>query len=371
MARLGRVRLMSRTITSFLRNLKRHFGVEYASEQLRSIIERYTNETSSGYFGNIKPSEAQKRLIEICEDMHILVDRYLENSLIGSMNSYKLMKRVFGEQCLLSEGKVSIKASKEVSSDSIQNPSDIDSGYDGHKGQGYQVQLSETYSVGRTETTESASQEIRLDLITYVSVESADKSDSRALLPALEELELREVKPVEFLVDSLYGGDDNVNKSQVMNVEILSPVMGKKSSKDYMGFEFDVESKHVTVCPNGKSPISVIHNKKEIITARWRTEDCQGCPLKDNCQTKIGLSGRRLHYTKKELRLWQRRQKETGSEFKDKYRYRAGIEATISRFIHMTGARRVRYRGMKRVGFAETMKALGINIFRITKYVLN
>ena len=53
----------------------------------------------------------------------------------------------------------------------------------------------------------------------------------------------------------------------------------------------------------------------------------------------------------------------------DKYRYRAGIEGTNSRFIHMMGARRVRYRGLKRVGFAETMKAVGINMFRVARYL--
>jgi hypothetical protein len=34
----------------------------------------------------------------------------------------------------------------------------------------------------------------------------------------------------------------------------------------------------------------------------------------------------------------------------------------------MTGARRVRYRGIENVEFAETMKALGINMFRVQKY---
>jgi hypothetical protein len=41
--------------------------------------------------------------------------------------------------------KVSIKANKEVPSDSLQNPSDPDASYDGHKGQGYQMQVAETY----------------------------------------------------------------------------------------------------------------------------------------------------------------------------------------------------------------------------------
>ncbi len=37
----------------------------------------------------------------------------------------------------------------------------------------------------------------------------------------------------------------------------------------------------------------------------------------------------------------------------------------------MTGARRVRYHGKERVGLAETMKTLGINMFRVAKYIIN
>jgi hypothetical protein len=37
----------------------------------------------------------------------------------------------------------------------------------------------------------------------------------------------------------------------------------------------------------------------------------------------------------------------------------------------MTGARRVRYRGLEKVEFAETLKALGINMFRVARYLIN
>ena len=41
---------------------------------------------------------------------------------------------------------IEVKPPKEVPSDSLQIPSDPDAGYSGHKGQGYQVQILETYS---------------------------------------------------------------------------------------------------------------------------------------------------------------------------------------------------------------------------------
>jgi hypothetical protein len=38
-----------------------------------------------------------------------------------------------------------LKKPEEIVSDLLQNPSDPDAGYSGHKGQGYQVQVMETY----------------------------------------------------------------------------------------------------------------------------------------------------------------------------------------------------------------------------------
>lgn len=380
MAKLGRVRLISRTITKYLRNLKRHFAEEYKNNIPEQIRERYAKEESTGYFGNVKPSESQKRLSEIASDLYWLIERFSGNKAIMNMTSYKLMERVFSEQCVVKEGKMELKPPKEISSDSIQNPSDIDAGYDGHKGQGYQVQLSETYSRKEKQSEDEekaagiqgqAKAEEKLDLITYVKVESADKHDSRALQPAIEEMEERGVKPDEMLVDAAYGGDENIREADKKEVKVVSPVAGKKSGKDFSGFEFDEKTKEVTRCPNDRQPQSIKRNKKDSITAIWSTEDCLNCPLKEECQTKRGSRSRRLLYTEKEIRLWLRRQYEGSPEFKDKYRYRAGVEATNARYIQMTGARRVRYRGLKKVEFAETLKALGINMFRALKHTLN
>ena len=62
------------------------------------------------------------------------------------------MVRLLKEQCLVEVDEttnaktVTVKANKDVPSDSLQNPSDPDAGYDDHKGKGYQVQIAETYS---------------------------------------------------------------------------------------------------------------------------------------------------------------------------------------------------------------------------------
>ena len=64
------------------------------------------------------------------------------------------------------------------------------------------------------------------------------------------------------------------------------------------------------------------------------------------------------------MRIVKRRINEQSDEFKDRYRWRAGVEATMSEYDRRTGVKQLRVRGLKAVKFCATLKALGINIFR-------
>jgi hypothetical protein len=66
------------------------------------------------------------------------------------------------------------------------------------------------------------------------------------------------------------------------------------------------------------------------------------------------------------LRLAQRRAYEQTEEFKDRYRWRSGIEATMSEYDRRTGVKHLRVRGFKAVRFCATLKAAAVNIFRAT-----
>jgi len=66
------------------------------------------------------------------------------------------------------------------------------------------------------------------------------------------------------------------------------------------------------------------------------------------------------------MRLAKRRAYEHTDEFKDRYRWRAGMEATMSEYDRKTGVKHLRVRGLKAVRFCTTLKAIGVNIFRAT-----
>lgn len=173
MAHLGRIRLFVKTMRKFLVNLKRHHAELY--EGLGEVVQRYA-EKNDGQFA-VKPSESSRTLQEIGKDCFFLLERFREHGAVVAMTSYQLLTRLFSEQCVVNtegaEPFVRIKANKEVPSDSLQNPSDPDAGYCGHKGKGYQVQVMETYSQDKSQP----------NLICHVAVEPAHRTPTLCCPP--------------------------------------------------------------------------------------------------------------------------------------------------------------------------------------------
>ncbi|MEA3464394.1 MAG: transposase, partial [Thermodesulfobacteriota bacterium] len=57
-------------------------------------------------------------------------------------------------------------------------------------------------------------------------------------------------------------------------------------------------------------------------------------------------------------------------EFKEQYRYRAGVEATMSDLDRVTGLKHLRVREMIPVRVAATLKAAGLNIHRAAAFII-
>jgi hypothetical protein len=365
MARLGRIRIFAATIKKFLVNLKRREKEHFESVSSK-IIEKYISEKALECFSMVKPSESKKTLLSVSKDLFELVEQFRGCAKVVSMNSYKLLERVLKEHCNINgsngDEPIEIKKPKDIPSDSLQNPSDPDSTYSGHKGQGYQVQIMETY----TDTEDSEVKTKTLNLITHVEVEKACQSDAQALVPAIESAKKRKLCPKELEADSLYGSDENCETAKAKGVELISPTMGTPKDEIISLVEFEFSKNgHVAHCPKGHAPSKRKKNKVQY-TQSFRLETCNNCPLVENCPVKKKKKFYYLHYESKTVRLAKRRAIEQTDEFKDRFRWRAGSEATMSEYDRRTGVKHLRYRGFKKVRFAAVLKAVGINIFRAT-----
>ena len=371
MRHLSRASLFSRTIETFLRNLKRQHGVEFTSLD-EELICRYMAKRGDSTFAMVKPSEATKTLEIMAQDLLNLVERFRLSDAIGGMNSYQLLIRLLKEQCIVESSsgttvkKVSVKPSKDVPSDSLQSPVDPDAGYSGHKGKGYQAQIMETYDDSADQQDGKSKQ---MSLITYIDIEPAHKSDANALLPAIEDTQKRGVGPDELLADSLYGGDDNHQAAEKTGVEIVAPTMGSPNTdKKIPLHEFKLnKAGKVLSCPMGQVPEKV-RLKKQRYLAMFEPDTCRVCPRLQECPVKSGKQKCSLGYYEKAGRVASRRAFEQTAEFMEKYSNRAGIEGTNSLIARCTGFKRLRVRGFGAVRFAAILKVTGINILRASAF---
>ncbi|MDA8138783.1 MAG: transposase [Desulfobacteraceae bacterium] len=363
MRRLGRISIFSTAIHKFLKNIKRHYHFLYDTID-DSLTQRYLTEKALACFAMVKPSQSPKTLEQVSSDLYGLIQRFQNHEDIASMHSFKLLQRILAEQCQIEESGELIRAvakeCKQIASDSLQNPSDPDAAFSGHKGQGYQVQIMETY----TDTADKDEKAKTLNLITHVEVQRAHQSDANALIPAIESAQKKGLCPKQLLADSLYGSDQNVETAASKGVEVISPPMGSEKRGAIGLSDFHIEkSGKVIGCPQGHAPI---HSKRKRARycAGFNPDHCKGCPNQRICPAQPGKKAFYLRFTDKQLRIALRRSATDSDEFKDRYRWRAGVEATMSEFDRRTGVKKLRVRGFKAVRYYAILKALGLNILR-------
>lgn len=369
MRHLGRIGLFVKTIKNFLNNLKRQQRALF--DQLdQDLTKRYLSKSTESLFASVKPSDSSHTLTQLATDVLTLTDHFSSISTVQNMSTLKQLVRLFKEQCIVeqeadsTEKRAAARPNKDVPSDSLQNPSDPDAGYSNHKGKGYQAQVAENY----VETSDPEEKKKQLSLITHIAIESADKHDANALQPALEDLKKRDVLPQELLADSLYGGNSNSEKAkQEHGVKVIAPLMpGNQKYLHLSKFSLD-EKGRITSCPCGVVPEHVKQTKNGF-SVSFSSVTCLECESFETCPVKQGAKACYYRYKEEDISTALRRRYEESPAFKDKYRYRAGVEATMSEYDRRTGVKHLRVRGMKAVCFAAVMKAIGLNIFRASRY---
>ncbi len=361
MANLTRLGLFVRTIEGFLKRVEKKHPKLY--KKLPAVYDK-TYLKRSGYFADVKSSMARRRLEKCARHLFDLVDRFKGHKQISRMKAYRLMVRLLEEQCEIIPGdgeKVLLKEPQNISSESLQNPSDPDATY-GRKGKGYKASL-----------TETCVKENPFQVITDVSVDGAHASDQHDVMPVIERLEQRDQKPGELAADAGYGNGENIVQAQDHDVTLTAPVtMGKAPDEENMqlsDFDTTEDYSQVTSCIKEHAPIQCrLLKNSETVEAIFSGQICSRCELLPLCLVKRHKKGYyRLRYKRNKMAASRRRQEQKTKDFKERYKIRSGVEATISEADRVTGLKRSWTRGKARLGMSVFFKALAINIKRYTK----
>jgi hypothetical protein len=323
MARLTRGNLMAVTVKRFLTQVLRHDPTAHAAlpDELR---QRYAPAEGRIFgYGKSKADsqELVRRIQQTAEDLHFLIERFEGNPRLNGRSTWQGLVRVFQDHCELKPAKgrrgkpvITIKEkatdSSGQSSRVLQNPSDPEAGYDGHKGPGYQLQLAQSYG-----------EDNEVNLITACLPQSAAESDSASLIPVIENQADYGLQPEKVLADTAYGGDENVEACREGGVELISPVAGKAPAKK----------------PAGR-PAAGPDNS----TADEAPDEPKG----------------------RKERLEQRRGQQQTEAWKKEYAKRSGQEGVNRALDRVTGIKQLVVRGKGAVRMALYLKTVGWNLLK-------
>lgn len=387
MMMLNRLGLFVKTMESFLGKLER-----MDAERLKGLPQRFFDRYihRQGYFADSKSSQARRRLEVCAKDLWYLIDRFCNDPRISNLRHYKRLTRLFKEQCKLVEGlgpqedRVAIKepgsekSEDKIPADSLQSPSDEDATY-GHKGKGYEVQI-----------TETCSEKNPFQVITDVAITDSCGSDQAEVIPTIKRLEEAGRKPEELNADPGYISAENIQEAQALGVDLIGPMAGGPEKEDRLhlhDFELD-EAGEVIRCPAGHSPLQKRADEgaeDQAIQYLFDRTTCEACELALKCPVmqdelrqdkdkpvakKKNRNPPKLTMTEKDLIIAKRKQRQNTVEFKEGYKIRSGIEATNSEFKRRHGGGKLRVRGRPRVKLSVYLKTAAMNVKRFISYVL-
>ncbi len=359
---LTRLGLFVQTVTQFLEALRKAHP-RLCGEVDKELAERYLDR--EGYFADARASEAPRRLAHVALDVHHLVRRFGQHKLVPAMESFGLLARLYAEQCVppASETPEKVELQERPSSSSLQSPSDPDVTY-GHKGKGYEVQL-----------TETCEEQNEFQVVTSVSVNGANESDQHQVVPALEQIERTCGQAPETMhADAGYASGDNIVAAQARGTDLAAPIGSKgpqEGTPTLQDFKFDEAGKQVESCPRGEVPIE----QREYANGKTRVafftrKQCSGCPFRAQCPVSKTRTGKRvLRFSAPEVAVARRRTEQETPHFKERHKIRSGIEATNSELKRCHRLGKLRVRRKPRVGLSVRLKLLALNLKRYVMHL--
>ncbi|CRK55167.1 hypothetical protein [Alloactinosynnema sp. L-07] len=233
------------------------------------------------------------------------------------------------------------------------------------------------YKVHITETCEPDAPH----LITTVRTTSAAEADMAQTAAVHEALAVKELLPKEHLVDAGYVDADHIIRARTeYGVDLVGPVPRDTSRHkstdgafDNTRFHIDWDAERVT-CPGGKNSAQWKPARSTrgtpVVRVQFAARDCGPCPLRQHCTTsrygrQLTLRPRAEHDV-----LVHARQQQDTTEWRQRYKRRAGVEGTISQGVLAFGLRRSRYRGLGKTGLQHLLTAAAMNLTRINAWLI-
>ena len=274
-----------------------------------------------------KNDETESKLEFLLHQSQLLYEAGLTiGQKVTETEEFKLLKRIINEQIKDDDndsGSPTPKDGQEISSESLQNPSDPDATYRYKYGDniGYTVNVFEKY-------------EEENSIISSYALESNTYDDSEFSKDIIQKLPVQQDE-LSLLVDGGYYSYEIAQKAQEKNINLIpGDLKGRKPDKDkmsYTSFTINEEKNIITKCIEGKTPVSSSYDEdKNTYTAKFSKEDCTGCPLASTCRISKQKKFNTIRFTDKDYQIALLRERMDTDEYQQLTNKRAGIEGIPS-----------------------------------------
>jgi len=370
----GRLDLFNKTIDYFIKGLD-----QTRFSRIPKYIQKWHKQQPDGLFG-AGPVERKQSLRQLAKYLNRLITIFKNDPHVLHSEPYQLMVRLFNEQCMVQDSSGSstgkrnskqINVKNKTKGEQLQSPYDPDASY-GHKGNGYSAHI-----------TETCNNKNNCEIITDYEVHGAARSDVGKAVDVVNRLASADLKPDRLFADGGYPSVPSSLDIVQHDIKFMAPVNRPRISDQTMGrelFKFD-KNGCVLRCPQQHRPVAhrmrSSNNKKgKALHAIFDGNICRACRKLEQCPVRApnnrarGCSVRnttgdfRLEVTA-QLRLRdQMYADQQTDEWKQQYRIRAGIEATMSELKRRHGMGKLRVRRAPKVCFAVACKVIACNIKR-------
>ena len=320
----------------------------------KNLMRYLDKEDENNRLYRITGEQVGTRLEEVASDAVKLLE--LCGEAYHDLKEYQLLKRVVEEQTIDENGKIKVKPKTEITTDSLQNPSDEDATYRekaGKKHKGYVGNFVETFDGKEA-------------IITSFDYQQNTYSDIAFCKEVIEELG-RQEETVTLIADGAYGSVEMAQLAQENNIELVTTALiGKAPDVIIAEFAIDETARTIITCPAGHAPADCKY--KEIIDtyrAHFEKNTCQNCPYRDRCgvvfQKKTALvrvSGKTIHRATYLKKL-------STKEYQVIANKRNGVEGIPSVLRRRYGIDYMPVRGLLRSKCWFNLKIGAINVMRV------
>ena len=268
-----------------------------------------------------KGEDVQPRLEKVLHETELLL-KLMDDELWHRYEEYQLLVRVAGEQGKREEdGKLVPRENREITTSSLQNPSDPDATYRKKAGKDYKGYVANLVE----EVGENGD-----GLIVDVAFASNQHSDSAFVEEYLETHETAEAETL--IADGAYGGKKNQELAEQHNVRLITTALtGAEPEEVFALFEMDDDGKSVLKCPSGFEPIkSKIHEKSGNCRTVMPKECCENCPYRESCHAKEQKNSWVIQVSRTKIDRANYIHKLSTDEYKELTKKRNAIEGVMS-----------------------------------------